>query len=291
LFTEFINNLRGTLASHHEPEDIFRDLPIENKKHPLLAKLRAEQQPARWIQIELKAVNGNKTSTITLVMRDDNVDVMGFKNQMGWFELGNWRMLPPQYNSVLLGCRVATNKEQVANMLCSKKLGKKFAVEAVCTLSCFTGAKDVDQLMQPLVGLSVMICDSARMNPVLGAIEKGWKNGAILTDQIMSDVWRYGEMSEALRQWKRGNYTEPRPTSELGAIYLVLNGDPFSACPFINLLFIVKGCTTDTTVTPFVLCISYILPPFPNQINLLKSCSKSNYLYLTKSLRKSTMSL
>lgn len=89
-FTEFINNLRGTLASHHEPEDMCPDPPIENKKHPLLAKLRAEQQPARWIQIELKA-DGNKTSTITLVMRDDNVDVMGFKNQMGWFELGNWR--------------------------------------------------------------------------------------------------------------------------------------------------------------------------------------------------------
>ena len=118
--------------------------------------------------------------------------------------------------------------------LTSANLGKTFATDAVDVLSRFTNVADGDNPRLELVGLMFMVSESARMNPVRDAIARGWDTGTGFTKQLMTDyVWKYVEMSRHLRHWKRGNYAERRPDSELGDIYLVLNGNPFSLkCAF-----------------------------------------------------------
>jgi len=93
---------------------------------------------------------------------------------------------------------------------------------------------DVYNSRRAIVGLMFMVSESTRMNPVRDAIARGWDTGTGFTKQLMTDyVWKYVEMSRHLRHWKRGNYAERRPDSELRDIYLVLNGNPFSLkCAF-----------------------------------------------------------
>lgn len=240
-FTSFIEGLRNLLAKHPEPEHLYDRHPnlSSSKKHPLLAKPRGDQQPERRIEVKLQVSGQGKgatsSSSTTLVIRDDNVDVMGFSNHRGvWYELGNNRCmpLPPRYNnSELLPASWVINKEQVANLLVvsSTCLGKTFAVGAVRALHRYP--EHVADGMDPrlaLVGLCVMVCDSARMNPVLKTIAEGWNTGTRFTEQLMTDtVGKYEWMSRSLWQWSRRNYAKPHPAeSDLQAVRLVLNGDP-----------------------------------------------------------------
>ena len=247
-FTDFIKDLRGILADHQDREDIC-DRQIRHvdpnisssRKHPLLPKPLAEQ-PARWIRIKLlHVVKGKETTSITLVMRDDNVDVVGFINQNGdrRYELGYRRtMLPAEPNSVLLGWGnsyksiLGVRKEkEVMDRLTSANLGKTFATDAVDVLSRFTNVADGDNPRLELVGLMFMVSESAKMNPVHDAITRGWDTGKGFTKELMTKyVWKYVEMSRRLRHWKKGGYARPQPDSELGAIYLVLNG---TVIPFL----------------------------------------------------------
>ena len=252
-FTEFIKNLRGILADHQDREDIcdrHKDPNLSgSRKHPLLPKPRAEQ-PVRWIRIKLQVVEGEESSSsATLLMRDDNVDVIGFINQSGvCYDFADRnrsgrQMLPPKYKSVLLGWGNSyksilgvRKEEEVMDRLTSANLGKNFATQAVGLLSRFDPnvVADVHNSRRAVVGLMFMVSESARMNPVHDAIARGWDTGTGFTKQLMADyVWKYVEMSRRLRHWKRGNYAERRPDSELGDIYLVLNGNPFSLkCAF-----------------------------------------------------------
>jgi hypothetical protein len=234
-------DLRWILAYHPEyHNDILEGHwlnPYSTRRHPLLAKPRADQQPARWIHIRLQVVEdeqSRETSSTTLVLRDDNVDVMGFRNKKGdWYELGYQRMLPEEYNSVLLGwgnsyksMLAARNAEEVVAILTSANLGKTFATHAVRVLSRFDPDRaDVNNLRLALVGLMFMVSESAKMNPVHDAIARGWDTGTGFTEQLMTDyVSKYVAMSRRLRQWKLRNYAGPHAYSELRAIYLVLNG-------------------------------------------------------------------
>jgi hypothetical protein len=216
--------------------------------HPLLPKPRAEQ-PVRWIHIKLQVVEGKElSSSATLLMRDDNVDVIGFINQSGvryYFadpKRSVRRMLPAKYKSVLLGWGNSyksilddRNKEEVMDILMkSAKLGKTFATDAVRVLSCYpdkvAGTEMSDRIA--VVGLMFMVSESAKMNPVHKAIAGGWDTGTGFTKQLMTDyVWKYVEMSWRLREWKGRNYAEPRPDSELHDICLVLNG---TVIPFLG---------------------------------------------------------
>jgi hypothetical protein len=239
-FTDFIKRLRGILAEHENSEDICD--PWTDQKRPLLAKPRSDQQPARWIHIKLQAVVNKKTSSATLVMRDDNVDVVGFINQNGAYEIGYRRtMLPAEPNSVLLGWGNSyknllgvRKEEEVMDGLTSANLGKTFVTHAVDVLSRFPNVAggDGDNPRLAVVGLMFMVSESARMKPVHDAIARGWDTGKGFTKQLMTDyVWKYVEMSRRLRHWKRENYAEEqRPFSELRAICLVLNG---TVIPFL----------------------------------------------------------
>ena len=86
-FISFMTDLRRKLAEHPDSEDILgghKDPNLsETGDHPVLAKQRADEQPARWIHVTLQAVEGEETSWTTLFMRDDNVYVLGFMNQQG----------------------------------------------------------------------------------------------------------------------------------------------------------------------------------------------------------------
>ena len=246
-FTEFIKNLRGILADHQDREDIcdrHKDPNLSgSRKHPLLPKPRAEQ-PVRWIRIKLQVVEGEESSSsATLLMTDDNVDVIGFINQSGvCYDFADQnrscrRMLPPKYKSVLLGWGNSyksilgvRKEEEVMDRLTSANLGKNFATQAVGLLSRFDPnvVADVYNSRRAVVGLMFMGLMFTT------TIARGWDTGTGFTKQLMTDyVWKYVEMSRRLRHWKRGNYAERRPDSELRDIYLVLNGNPFSLkCAF-----------------------------------------------------------
>jgi hypothetical protein len=251
-FISFMEALRVKLAEHPDREDIL-DLHGDpnlrsTRNHPVLAKQRADgEQPARWIEVKVQVVEDNEeTTSTTLVMRDDYMDIMGFMNQYGnWFDLGNRRVLPPEYRSELLGwgnsyksILDAGNVEEVVDKLTSANLGKSFATHAVRLLSRYDPAvADGDKPSRlALVGLSIMVCDSARMNPVHDIIVDGWNTGTGYNARRMCCyIWKYKNMSRALRRWKISNYAEPRPNSQLDAIYLVLNGDiPFSFIKYIT---------------------------------------------------------
>jgi hypothetical protein len=256
-FTAFIKKLRGILADHQDREDIY-DRHVDpnlsgSQKHPLLAKPRAER-PVRWIHItlQLQVVEGEESSSsATLLMSDDNVDVIGFINQCGvCYDFADRkrsarRMLPQEYKSVLLGwgnsyksILAARNLEEVMDRLTSARLGKSFATHAVRVLSRFPDVADGDNPRLALVGLMFVVSESARLNPVQEAIAGGWDwdTGTGFTKQLMTDhVCKYVDMSRRLRQWKRGGYAEQCPDSELRDICLVLNGTvtPFSLnCAF-----------------------------------------------------------
>jgi len=216
-FTEFIKNLRGILADHQDREDIY-DRHVDpnissSRKHPLLPKPRAEQ-PVRWIRIKLQVVEGEESSSsATLLMRDDNVDVIGFINQFGvCYDFADRnrsgrRMLPPKYKSVLLGWGNSyksilgvRKEEEVMDMLTSVRLGKNFATHAVRLLSRYPHEVDGIEMtpMLALVGLKFMVSESARMNPVHDAIARGWDTGTGLRVEICRDV----KASEALEERK-----------------------------------------------------------------------------------------
>jgi hypothetical protein len=245
-FLSFIMDLRRVAANHRDQrEDILDRHSNSNlrstREHPLLPRRRAEP-PARWLHVKLEAVEGNETSSTTLAMRDDNLFVHGFMNQQGvWYGLvdpsgTSAGMLPPDeyqpqplhwgvwYRSIL---RARASTEAVEK-LAAAHLGRQFAMRAVRRLSSPVHPDDeVDGLMSArvaLAGLMFMLCESARMNPVLDSFAGGWSTGTGFTKELITDyVQKYVVMSWRLLEWKRRNYREPIPYPELRAIHLVLN--------------------------------------------------------------------
>ncbi|XP_039824564.1 uncharacterized protein LOC120686425 isoform X3 [Panicum virgatum] len=57
-----------------------------------------------------------------------------------------------------------------------------------------------------LVGLSVMVCQSARMNRLHDAIAGGWETGARFTTQLLDYIENWEEISRALLVWKDHSY-------------------------------------------------------------------------------------
>jgi hypothetical protein len=125
----------------------------------------------------------------------------------------------------------AASQKEVVNKLDSAHLGKTFAEQAVDVLSRYSSAvADGEEggARRALAGLIVMVCESARMNPLHDSMIAGWSNGTGFTKQLMRYVWGYyGKKSEELRAWKSVGYVQtpqvPHPIEELQGIYLVLN--------------------------------------------------------------------
>jgi hypothetical protein len=244
-FTEFIMALRRIVADHPYREEILDGHDLLNlsssREHPVLAKQRPVQ-PSRWLHIKLQVVEGKERSWTTLIMRDDNLYVHGFMNQQGvCYELREaWRnastsIFPSTYNphqlywgvsyKSILGTRTS---DDAVHRLAGEHLGRNFAREAVRRLSSPHHPDDEVPCMicagVALAGLILMVCESARMNPLLYFFVRGWNEGTRFTKELMDDyVWRYGYMSSKLLAWKSGWYAESHPIKELQAIFLVLN--------------------------------------------------------------------
>jgi len=251
-FTEFIMDLRGILADHPDHEDIFdrhhRSIFSSTREHPVLAKQRAEQ-PARWIHVKLQAVKGEQTMSTTLIMRDDNLYVCGFMNQQGdSFELienpdRSADILPvdeynPQRLSWGVGYRSLLDVDTeggLVRILAHVNTGQDFARNAVHVLSCFPAW--VDDRISPrlaLAGLILIVCESARMNPIYNFFTSSWSRSTedyctpfsdrdFLMRGYVLNLNKYGRMSRQLLAWKSRRYANPHPISPLRDIYLVLN--------------------------------------------------------------------
>jgi hypothetical protein len=258
-FTEFIVALRRILAEHPDREDVFDKHPkffsvSSTGEHPVLAKQRAEQ-PARWIHVKLQAERGKMFST-TLIMRSDNLYVCGFTNQQGdSFKLienpdRSAEIFPvdecsPQPRRLSWGVRYrslldADTEVDLVRRLACMNMGRQFAKKAVHVLSSFPDWVDEDltvhisrsstpvkRILNPrmaLVGLIVMVCESARLSPIYNFIARWWSSNMEFTKDLMRDyVLNHGRMSRELLTWKSSGYTDPYPISQLQDIYLVLN--------------------------------------------------------------------
>ncbi|KAL6591826.1 hypothetical protein ACP70R_049689 [Stipagrostis hirtigluma subsp. patula] len=234
-YIEFIGDLRSKLANHPHRKDLIRgDQP---GVHPVLPK---HGPLARLVHIKLK-VPGDKTS-VTLAVRDDDMIVIGFKNHMGqWFDLGGKHhqpaLLPSEYKSRAFldwGYSYAdilnsSNLEEV-----TKLLSKDFAMEAVGLLSspCWEDDEDHSHRLA-LAGLSIMVTDCAKINPLRDAVIHGWNEGVVFTEQLMDYITNWKHISSALLNCKdEGKSTWPRYLKSMSIcrddalknIHLVFNG-------------------------------------------------------------------
>jgi len=80
--------------------------------------------------------------------------------------------------------------------------------EAVRELSRFTDRGPSEEAKRSLVGLMIMVCDSARMEPVREAMAGGWnKGGTELTEQLNNyDSRNWKVISGALLDWRDHAY-------------------------------------------------------------------------------------
>lgn len=179
----------------------------------------------------MRAKKGNETSVTTLVTRDDNLYVKGFRNQDGtWFQICGpndkpEEMLPDVYNAIELErwsqgdsySRIMklNDAQQADRTLASTRLGKAFAARAVRRLSRYQALNvDDDNDDIPvglgLAGLIAMICEAARMDAFLDYFTAGdqWNRGKGLTEPLIGHIRNWGNMSAALLTWKYGGKWE-----------------------------------------------------------------------------------
>jgi len=235
-YTEFITEVRDILAAHPNPCDIFQENDLlklcSTQKHPVLPKQNTK--PGRWIHIELKVKDG---TSATLVMRDDNLYVLAFINKngetlytiqeaggifVGMEAHSRWRTEDLHWGvkySELLGSKSEAEKhlldpEFIAQKLEKQGLGRCFAEEAVGKLSCYRkNQEDMEAAKVGLAGLIVIVCESARMNPIYNSIALGWTNNDVkfTRETLGRYVWNYSNMSRDLRIWKENKFAKPKP--------------------------------------------------------------------------------
>jgi hypothetical protein len=216
-FRRFIEGLRNTVADHPpRREDVLDNLDPSKRNHPVMVSKDSYEKQPRWLEIKLQ-VAGEETST-TLAVRADSLKVIGFMNQNGnWYGIPRWRGLPHNYKAQLLdwdpswlgnykNILDAGNEEEVVKILDSARLGKTFAADAVRVLSRYPDVADGDNSRLALVGLSVMVCESARMKRLHDAIAGDWDTGASFTMQLLDYIKNWERISRALLVWKDHSY-------------------------------------------------------------------------------------
>ncbi|KAL6658375.1 hypothetical protein ACP70R_003961 [Stipagrostis hirtigluma subsp. patula] len=250
-YIKFINELRKSVVNRDKRgvvDDIFEN---GSAAHPVLAEQATTDNPPQWIEITMGPAERYWTNPllsdknmleITLAVRKDNLYIVGFKNKNGWFQLeGTDHKLPEYYNAKLLsdwfvdygGLMKFVNSDQLKSTLKFIRLGKDFAVRAVRRLSCYDpdGVENNDDnpTRLGLMGLTMMISEAARMNPILDTIAGGWNGGAGLTSRQLDIIWDWKNMSAALLLWKESHYKKwpqerkDSPGLALASIHLVLN--------------------------------------------------------------------
>jgi hypothetical protein len=240
-FSTFIIELRRLVAEHPHCKDLLADHPqlSSTHNHPVLPRKRvgdkkksqAHMKPEMLFHIKLEAVDhGVETSSITLVIRDDNLDVIGFISKNGHcYELrGDDKAdLPSEYGSESLRWR------QGGILLeDSTGLGKTFAADAVHVLSRFVNVAH-PKYRQALLVLMVMVRDSARIEPIRKAIADDWDNGTKLTEQLKDYRRNWLEISRALLDWRDHAYEGWPQNTGLEWIGIMNEEDALKAVPLV----------------------------------------------------------
>jgi len=152
--------------------------------------------------------------------------------------------LPREYRSKILEWGWGYYGRDREQILGPARLGKTFMAEAVRELSRFTDRGPSEEAKRSLVGLMIMVCDSARMEPVREAMAGGWnKGGTELTEQLNNyDSQNWKVISRAQLDWRDHAYQgwpENSTLESMGitsaddalkAVSLVFN-DPDRICP------------------------------------------------------------
>jgi len=269
-FSTFIIELRRLVTDHPRCRDLVADHPdlSSTSNNKVLRKVNMQEvnltypdtrriQPESLfhIKLEAEAEEGvEETSSIILVMRCDNLDVIGFINMQDrrafCYEPGSRRVLPRAYSSKILywGWDYGRDREQIPmdprvlqwwdygrdrkQILGPARLGKTFMAEAVRKLSRFTG-RDSEEAKRSLVGLMMMVCDSARMEPVREAMAGGWKHGTELTEQLNNYRGNWLEISGALLDWRDHAYQGWPENSTLESIGIMSPEDALKLVPLV----------------------------------------------------------
>ncbi|OEL34590.1 hypothetical protein BAE44_0004391, partial [Dichanthelium oligosanthes] len=84
------------------------------------------------------------------------------------------------------------------------KLGKDFATKAVRVLSRYPDVEDVAEIYPrlALLGLMIMVCESAKLQPLHDAIADDWEPGTKFTKKLIGYIRNWGNMSQTLLHWK-----------------------------------------------------------------------------------------
>jgi hypothetical protein len=217
--------------------------------HPVLPRepymYWAHMKPKRLTHIKLEAVEGvDKTSSsITLVMRDDNLDVISFINQDGDCYVPGDSQLPSEYKPKFLfwgkdygSILNARSLFEAEDIMGAAKLGKAFAEDAVHYLSRFRDMGPSEKAKRSLMGLMMMVCDSARMEPVRRAMAGGWnkKDEAELTMQRLQyyrHLWPV--ISGALLDWRDHAYQGWPQNEELEKIGIRSSNKALEVVPVV----------------------------------------------------------
>jgi hypothetical protein len=223
------------------------------RDHPVLRNgqrriTTGQIKPERLFHIKLEVVEGvdQTSSIITLLMRDDNLDVIGFINNQdgGCYELGDrtdsLKVLPLEYGSKILpwgkdygSILNDKSREEAEKTLGSARLGKIFLADAVRVLSRFTNASTDNQPRVSLLVLMVMACDSARMEPVRDAIAGGWDNGTGLTKKLKDYRRNWPVISGVLLDWRDHAYQGWPQNEELEKIGIRSPEDALKVVPLV----------------------------------------------------------
>jgi len=106
---------------------------------------------------------------------------------------------------------------------------------APCT--CFRalthGLGDRDNTDRALLGLMVMVCDSARIEPVCDTIARNWDNGTELTKQLRDYRWNWPVISGALLDWRDHAYQGWPENTKLESIGITSPEDALKVAPLV----------------------------------------------------------
>jgi len=244
-FSTFIIELRRLVTDHPRCRDLVAGHPdlSSTSNNKVLRKVndpdthRIQPESLFHIKLEAEAEEGvEETSSIILVMRCDNLDVIGFINMQGrracCYEPGSHRELPGGFYSKLLQWwDHGRDREPAA---AGARLGKTFMAEAVRELSRFTDRGPSEEAKRSLVGLMIMVCDSARMEPVREAMAGGWKHGTELTEQLNNYRGNWLEISGALLDWRDHAYQGWPENSTLESIGIMSPEDALKLVPLVR---------------------------------------------------------
>ncbi|KAL6591860.1 hypothetical protein ACP70R_049723 [Stipagrostis hirtigluma subsp. patula] len=223
-YREFIEDLRQKLATRKDGTIEYFTAGKPSAVLPTLKQLMDEQDH-QWLHIELhtKKQSSNESWTTTLAIRRDNLYVVGFTGEGSkWFQLDSTNPLPEEYHATPLENWGVKYREimkldhidQVKRLLGGVSLGKAFAKRAVRRLARYPALDyDDDNPTWPgLAGLIVLICESARMEPIFQTFAPKWDRnsgkGVLVNTQDLGNIWNWGNMSAALMKWKNSDYKE-----------------------------------------------------------------------------------